>query len=614
MKKLLSYLLPFVKPYWKLGVTAVLLSLPFSGIKGIQVWLVKYIVDVLTPHAHFTEALKMSLALLGLALLNYPCRFFHFYLMRYVIDRSACSLRDAIYHKLQKLPLSFFVQSKSGTLVSNILNDTRLLADGLKNAVDLIREPMTALIMLGMAFYADWALTLVVLTVAPLFILIFVKSGRKVRSNQELVQEHLAAMTHNISEGISGQKIGKAFNLQSYINLRFQKVQDAFFRFQMRTTAIEENAHPLVELVGALAFAGVILLAHYRITSNKITTGDFFSFVTALAMMMDPLRKYSQANVHLNQARAAGERIFQIMQLPEETDTGTIELTNFKESIEFKNITFSYGDHEILRNLSFTVKKGERVGIVGLSGAGKSTIINLLLRLYPLSDGQGEILIDGIPIRDYRLNSLRRVFGLVSQDIFLFHDTVLENITVGQNFSAAEIQHALEIAGAEEFVKQLPKGQNTLIGDRGTRLSGGQCQRLTIARAVLKNPEILLFDEATSALDNSSEKEVQAALDRWSLSPDINFKSRADIANMNATTEGNISQLNSGHKTVIAVAHRLTTIQNYDQIFVMRNGEIIEQGKHQELLQSRGEYFKLYDLSLRGPEREINLESLENVS
>ncbi|MBF0298869.1 MAG: ABC transporter ATP-binding protein [Oligoflexia bacterium] len=580
MKKLFAYLFPYIKPYWKWALVALLLSFPLSAIKGVQAWMVKYVVDILTPNASFNEALILALALLGLALLNYPCRFFHFYLMRYVVDRAACLMRSDIYSKLQKLPLSFFVVKKSGTLVSNIVNDTRTLSEGIKSAIDLFREPLTALVMLGTAFYSDWKLTLVIIVVAPLFILIFVKSGRLVRYNQEEVQEQLARMTHNLSEGIYGQKVAKAFNLQTYILKRFEWAQDLFFRYQMKTATIEENAHPLVELVGAIAFAGVIIFAHHRIKSGATTTGDFFSFVTALALMMDPLRKYSQANVKVNQARAAGERIYEIMKIPEEIDKGKIEIDEFKDSIEFDSVTFSYGENiRVLNNLSFTIKKGERVGVVGLSGAGKSTILYLLLRLYNVTSG--EIRIDGIAIDCYKLSSIRKIFGFVCQELFLFHDTVRENVTVGEKLTDENINRAIEISGSKEFVSQLPQGVDTIIGERGTRLSGGQCQRVTIARAVLKDPDILLFDEATSALDSESEKAVQAALDRWSLIDD-------DIDNDNKKK-----------KTVIAVAHRLTTIKNYDKIIVMRDGEIIESGNHGQLMEVSGEYFKLYELASR---------------
>ncbi|MBF0360057.1 MAG: ABC transporter ATP-binding protein [Oligoflexia bacterium] len=585
MKKLFAYLLPYIKPYWKWAILSLFLSFPLSAIKGIQAWLVKYVVEILTPHSSFKDALILSLALLGLALLNYPCRFFHFYLMRYVVDRAACLMRSDIYSKLQRLPLSFFVVKKSGTLVSNIINDTRTLSEGVKGSIDLFREPLTALVMFGTALYSDWQLTLVIIVVAPLFVMIFVKSGRLVRHNQEEVQEQLAGMTHNLSEGINGQKVAKAFNLQSYILKRFEWAQDLFFRYQMKTAAIEENAHPLVELVGALAFAGVIVFAHYRIKSGATSTGDFFSFVTALALMMDPLRKYSQANVKVNQARAAGERIYQIMKLPEEIDSGELAILEFKDKIEFERVSFSYGEGEILKDVSFTIKKGERIGLVGLSGAGKSTILYLLLRLYNITSG--EIRIDGISINRYKLSDLRKIFGFVCQELFLFHDSVRENVSVGEKFSDQEIDRAIEISGAKEFVTSLPSGVDTIIGERGTRLSGGQCQRVTIARAVLKDPDILLFDEATSALDSESEKIVQAALDRWSLI-DSTIDSKIDLGNK---------------KTVVAVAHRLTTIKNYDKIIVMRDGEITESGNHQELMEMKGEYCRLYELGLRDHNR-----------
>ena len=407
---------------------------------------------------------------------------------------------------------------------------------------------------------------MVIVVVAPLFVVIFNKSGKKVRKNQNDVQEEVSELTHAISEGISGQKIIKAFNLQNFVSSRFKKAQDKFFYAQMRTTKVEELAHPLVELVGALAFSGVILFAHHRITSGSMSTGDFVSFVTALALLMDPIRKYSQANVKMNQARAAGERIFNLLDLKEEPNDGQVELDTIKKSIEVKNLTFSYGEGDVIRDLSLKIEKGQKIAFVGLSGSGKSTLVNLLLGLYPIE--QGEILIDGINIKNIKLKSLRKIMGLVSQDIFLFHDSVKENLLVGEDLSDEKIKNALDVSYSSEFINKLPKGIDTVIGDRGTRLSGGQQQRVTIARAFLKDCDVLLFDEATSALDNESEKIVQKAMDAI-----------------------------AGDKTVIAVAHRLSTIQNYDQIYVLQNGTLVEQGNHTELISKSGEYAKLYELS-----------------
>lgn len=317
-----------------------------------------------------------------------------------------------------------------------------------------------------------------------------------------------------------------------------------------------------------MAFAGVIIFAHHRITTGALTTGGFISFVASLAMFMDPVRRFTKANAKLNQAKAAAVRIFGLLDVKEEAQENLKELSGFNSTIEFKNVSFSYGEGTVLKNFNLVIKKGEKIGLVGLSGSGKSTLISLLLRLYPVT--QGEILIDGENINNYSLVSVRKIFGLVSQDIFLFNDTIRENLTTGDVHTDEEINHALEISYASEFVKDLPHGLMTQIGDRGLRLSGGQSQRLTIARAFLKNRDVLLFDEATSALDNESEKIVQAALERV-----------------------------AGHKTVIAVAHRLSTLKDFDRIVVMKDGSMIEEGSHQVLMSRDGEYKKLFELSQR---------------
>jgi subfamily B ATP-binding cassette protein MsbA len=281
---------------------------------------------------------------------------------------------------------------------------------------------------------------------------------------------------------------------------------------------------------------------------------------------MDPVRRYSKANTKLNQARAASKRIFALLDEPEELNEGKIELKSFESKIEFKNVTFSYGKGDVIKNFNLVIHKGEKVALVGLSGSGKSTLISLLLRLYDIDEGQ--IFVDGKNIKDYTLSSLRNTFALVSQDIFLFNDSIKENLLAGENYTDEQIHRALEVSYADEYIKNLPQKLDTQIGDRGLKLSGGQSQRLTIARAFLKDCPVLLFDEATSALDNESEKVVQKALDKV-----------------------------AGHKTVLAVAHRLSTIQNYDRIIVMKEGVKIEEGAHAHLLDQSGEYHKLYQLS-----------------
>jgi len=546
---------------------ALLLSLALAGIGALQVSLVKPLFDKgLSPEATREEALILAGQLLGLGLLNFPCRFFHFYWLRFITDRAQCAVREEIFSKIMKLPTSFFAKSKQGELISHILNDTTIFAQGFRSSIDLVREPLKAFAYLGMAFYQDWQLTLVIFIIAPFLVMIFGISGKKVKNNQGHVQQTQGDFTHNVAEGLGANKIMKAFNLQNFVFGRFSRSQNNFFNAQMKTTFIEEMAHPFVEVVGAAAFAGVIVFSHYRIQIGAITIGQFISFIAALALFMDPIRKFSQSNVKLSQAQAASDRIFELLALPEEEDNGHINDHHFNEGIVVKDLTFSYGEGDVVNHLNLNINKGEKVALVGLSGSGKSTLINLLLGLYPVAEGS--IQIDGVNIQDFSLENLRSFFGLVSQDIFLFNDTLRENLCLGKSFSSEQIKEALRVAYCDEFIDKLPDGLETVVGDRGTRLSGGQQQRITIARAYLQESPILLFDEATSALDNESEKVVQKALDNL-----------------------------AGKKTVVAVAHRLTTIQDFDRIYVLHNGQVIEEGKHSDLMNKNGEYAKLYELS-----------------
>ena len=558
---------PYFLPYKRKLIGSILFSFVLAGIKGYQAMLFEPIVTKgLSPDSSMTSVIQLILTLIALGIINFPARFFHFYWIRFTVDRIACDIRSEIYKKFQKLPMSFYADSKQGELISGQLNDTILFASGFRSVVDFIREPLTAICTFCVALWQDWQLTMVIVVASPAFIYIFNKTGKKIHENQTKVQEKISIFTHNITEGIAGQKITKAFNLQNYTTKRFESSQDSFFTTQMRSTFIEEIAHPLVEFIVYLAISGVIFFAHYRVASGALTTGGFISFIAAMIFMMEPIRKYSQSNVRLNQAKAAAERIFKLLALPEEVDVGEVDKIDFVDQIEIDNISFAYKDHDVISNLSMSVKKGQKVALVGLSGSGKSTLINLLLGLYPIERGQ--IKIDGINSTDIKLTSLRGLFSLVSQDIFLLHDSILENLTLGKNITQEQIDEALQVAYATEFINKLPDQLKTTIGDRGSKLSGGQQQRLTIARAFIQNSEILLFDEATSALDNESEKIVQAALD--------------DL----------------GHnKTVIAVAHRLSTIQHFDQIFVFHEGRLLEQGVHQQLLELGGEYHKLYELS-----------------
>ena len=567
MIQLLKLIYPYIKPYLKLAVLATLCSLPIAAIKAYQAYFIKNVIDgIFAPNASEAYAFELGGILIGLAVINYPFRYIHFYGMRMVVDLATVDIRKRIYQKYQRLPASYFSDAKQGNLLSVMINDTTIFSSAFMHALDIIREPITAALLLCVALYHDWKLTLVILAVVPFFFIIFTFTGRIIRDYVAKAQEDTADMTHHAAEGLVGQKIIKAFNLQNYMIKRFEISQRAFIANKKKSNSAEEHSHPMVEFVGAFAFSTIIVLAFYR-AEEGLTVGEFISFVGALALFMDPVRRYAKANTKLNQARAAADRIFKMLDEPDELDTGKHELKEFKDKIEFKNVTFSYGKGDVLRNFNLTIHKGEKVGLVGLSGSGKSTLISLILRLYPVSSG--EILIDGININDYKLQSLRDAFALVSQDVFLFNDSVRENVMAGNDYTPSQLEHALDVSYATEFVEKLPNKIDTHIGDRGLKLSGGQSQRITIARAFLRNCPILLFDEATSALDNESEKIVQKAMD--------------EVAN---------------DRTVLAIAHRLTTIQNYDRIVVMNAGQKMEEGNHEELMAHKGEYRNLYELSL----------------
>jgi len=478
-------LLPYILPYKGKVLGAIFFSFVLAAIGGLQVSLVKPLFDQgLSPSSTKEEAMILAAKLLGLGLLNFPCRFLHFYWLRFIMERATCKVRGEVFSKLLRLPTSFYSKSKQGELISHILSDTNIFAQGFKASIDLIREPLKAAVYLGMAFWADWQLTIVIFIIAPFLILIFGISGKKVKNNQGLVQSEQGGLTHSIAEGISAHKITKAFNLQNFVFRRFSNTQESFFKAQMRTSFVEEMAHPFVEVVGATAFAGVIVFAHHRIQVGAMSVGEFVSFIAALALFMDPIRKFSQANVKLSQAKAASLRIHGILDLEEEIDLGELVDKEFSDSIDIKDLSFSYGEGDVVRNLSLNIKKGDKVALVGLSGSGKSTLVNLLLGLYPIE--RGSISIDGEKIQDYSLQALRSFFGLVSQDIFLFNDSIRNNLCLGRDFSSQKIEEALEVSYCKEFMNKLPQGLDTIVGDRGTRLSGGQQQRITIARAYLQ--------------------------------------------------------------------------------------------------------------------------------
>lgn len=480
-------------------------------------------------------------------------------------------LRNTIYEKYHSLPLTFFHEKRAGELISRVTNDVTLVRGAVCNGLsDLIRNIFLFVFYLSVALLASWRMALAALIIFPPAILIISLIGRKLRVNSIITQQKMAAVTSIIQETVSGIRVVKAFGMEKFEISRFSRQVNDYFKTMVRLTRIASLGVPLTELLGAAAGALILWYGGRQIISGgNLTTSTFMLFILAAFSMIDPIKKISQVNIDIQQGLAASQRIFEILETPPTIidPPNAIIVNQFNSRIRYENVSFDYGEGEFsLHDIDFELKRGEIMALVGPSGGGKSTIVDLLPRFYDPSAGR--ITIDGIDIRKMNLNSLRSLLGIVTQETILFNDTVAANIAYGQSdVSMDKLKAAAAAAFADEFIEKFPDGYNTQIGDRGVRLSGGQRQRLAIARALFKDPPILIFDEATSSLDSESEMLIQKAIDN----------------------------LLTG-RTVIVVAHRLSTIRNANKILVVKNGRIAEQGSHDELIQKDGEYKRLYDI------------------
>lgn len=480
-------------------------------------------------------------------------------------------LRNVIYEKYHSLPLTFFHEKRAGELISRVTNDVTLVRGAVCNGLsDLIRNIFLFIFYLTVALLASWRMALAALIVFPPAILIISLIGRRLRINSTITQEKMAAVTSIIQETVSGIRVVKAFGMEKFEISRFSRQVGDYFKTMVRLTRTASLGVPLTELLGAAAGALILWYGGRQIISGgDLTTSTFMLFMLAAFSMIDPIKKISQVNIDIQQGLAASKRIFEIIDTPPSIiDKRTaVIIDGFRSVIRYEHVCFSYGENEFsLKDIDFELKRGEILALVGPSGGGKSTIVDLLPRFY--DPDTGRVTIDGKDIRDISIGSLRSLLGIVTQDTILFNDTIAANIAYGSaDVSPDRLKSAAAAAFADEFIERFPNGYDTMIGDRGVRLSGGQRQRLAIARALFKDPPILIFDEATSSLDSESELLIQKAIDN----------------------------LLAG-RTVIVVAHRLSTIRNADKILVIKGGRIAEQGSHEELIKKDGEYKRLYDI------------------
>ena len=523
--------------------------------------------------------IKICLLILAAFIMKNIFGYMQGYYMAYVEHASMKDLRDETYRHLHKLPIGYFKSERVGNIISRFTNDVNIIQASISATFsNLIKEPLTILVFLAIALSISWKLSLFAFVIVPIASLIIAWIGTKLKKQTIILQSKIADITSILQETISGVKIVKAFGMENFENNRFMNETKSYFNLVLRIVRTRNLSSPITEILSVII--GVVIIYYGGIlvlVDGTLNASEFLGFLFAIFQMMPPIKELGSVNNRIQEASAAADRVFEIIDIEPEIKniSNALTLDNFKSEIVFKNITFKYENSEVkvLDNLNFTVKRGEILALVGPSGGGKSTLADLIPRFYDPTEGK--ILIDGNDIKDISIESLRSKMGIVTQETFLFNTNITENIAYGlTEYPMERIIEAAKTANAHKFISEMPQGYDTMIGERGVKLSGGQRQRLTIARALLKNPEIMIFDEATSALDNESEILVQEAIERLMM-----------------------------NRTTIVIAHRLSTIRNATNILVLDKGRIIQQGTHDRLIaEEKGLYKKLYEMQFRDNE------------
>ena len=611
-------ILGYVIPYWKHLTLSIVFTVLFAIFSAVSVYLTIPLLDTLfqesskTEMVHQPSAVDKTMTVLPnwiihlkddvvysfnhfvfsgdkihalfniciLVFLSFLLKNIFGYLQAYFLAlteyASMKDLRDVVYQHLHQLPMSYFKQERVGNLISRLTNDVNAVQASISATfLNLIREPLTIIMFLGIALSISWRLLLLSFLVLPVTMLIITWIGFILRRYSTAIQAKMADITSILQETISGVKIVKAFGMEQYENKKFMDETRNFLKLILKVVRIRNTSSPITEILSVIVGVIIIYYGGILVLQDKtLTASEFIGFLFAIFQLMPPIKELSSVNNRIQESSAAADRIFEILdtQPAIRNIEHPISIETFKDSIEFRNVSFHYEDSDelVLENLSFKVQKGEILAFVGPSGGGKSTLVDLIPRFYDPS--QGAIFFDNKDIKDIRIEDLRRQMGIVTQETFLFNESIKKNIAYGlTEFPFEKVVEAAKTANAHNFIMEMPQGYETVIGERGVKISGGQRQRLSIARALLKNPEIMIFDEATSALDNESELLVQEAIERLMI-----------------------------NRTTFVIAHRLSTIRNATNIIVLDRGKVVQYGTHDELIENeKGLYRKFYEMQFR---------------
>ena len=570
-KRLWPTIKPFKAGLVVSGIALVLNALADSGL----IYLLKPLLDDGFGKANNSFLKIMAFVVVGMIILRGITNFISNYCLAWVSGKVVMTMRRRLFKHLMFMPVSFFDRNSTGKLLSRITYDSEMIASSSSGSlITIVREGAYIISLLAVMFYTSWELTLVLFVIGPIIAVLITIVSKIFRKLSKNLQDSMGELTATTEQMLKGHKVVLSFGGQLVEEERFNKVSNNMRRKGMKMVTADSISDPVVQIIASLALAAVLFLATTPlIAEDNLSAGSFTVVFSSMLAMMRPLKSLTNVNSQFQRGMAACQTLFAILDLEPEKDNGTYQAEPAKGELEFKNVSFVYqGKDELaLNNISFSVPAGKTVALVGRSGSGKSTIANLVTRFYDIE--QGEILLDGVNIQDYRLSNLRENCAVVSQQVHLFNDTIANNIAYAaqDKYSREEIIAAAKAAYALEFIEKLPQGFDTVIGENGASLSGGQRQRLAIARALLRNSPVLILDEATSALDTESERAIQSALDE--LKKD---------------------------RTVIVIAHRLSTIENADEILVIDHGEIRERGNHKALLEQNGAYKQLHSMQFTG--------------